>query len=90
MIGDSASFVHGMLTLACFAIGLKFLKFWRLSGDRFFIWFTAAFWTFAIGWTLRAFVPSMGEHGHFVFLPRLLAFLMIIAAIVDKNRQTKA
>ena len=89
MIGDSASFVHGMVSLACFAVGLKFLKFWRVSGDRFFIWFAAAFWTFALGWTLRAFVPTVGEHGHFVYLPRLLGFLMIIAAIIDKNRQTK-
>ncbi|MDB4962815.1 MAG: hypothetical protein JWP01_2814 [Myxococcales bacterium] len=90
MSGDEITFIHGMLTLACVAIGVKFLKFWRVSGDRFFIWFTAAFWTFAMGWTLRAFVPSMSEHGHLVFLPRLLGFLMIIAAIIDKNRQTRS
>jgi hypothetical protein len=85
---DPTTFIHGMLTLACFAIGLKFLKFWRVSGDRFFLWFTSAFWVFAIGWTMRAFTPSMGEQAYLIFLPRLAGFLLIIAAIIDKNRRT--
>ncbi len=89
MIGDSATFVHGMVTLACFVVGLKFLKFWRVSRDRFFVWFAAAFWTFSLGWALRAFVPTASEHGYLVYLPRLLGFLLIIFAIVDKNRQAK-
>jgi hypothetical protein len=86
--GDPLTFIHGMLTLACLAIGLKFFKFWRVSRDRLFLWFTSAFVVFAVGWTLRAFSPRMGEQAHLIFLPRLLGFLLIIAAIVDKNRQT--
>ncbi|MDQ3366810.1 MAG: DUF5985 family protein [Myxococcota bacterium] len=89
-MGDSVTFIHGMLTLACFAIGLKFLKFWRVSGDRFFIFFASAFWIFGLGWTLRAFVPRMTEHGYLVYLPRLISFLLIIAAIIDKNRSTRS
>jgi hypothetical protein len=81
------AFLHGGLTLGCFVIGLVFLKFWRVSRDRFFIWFCSAFWIFAIGWALRAFVTSVGEHSYLVYLPRLVAFLLIIAGIVDKNRQ---
>ncbi|CAN5916015.1 hypothetical protein BH11MYX3_BH11MYX3_11740 [soil metagenome] len=88
MSGDPETFIHGMLTLACLAIGLKFLKFWRVSGDRFFLWFTSAFWVFAISWTLRAFMPSLGDQAHLIFLPRLLGFLLIIAAIIDKNRRS--
>ncbi len=89
-MGDATSFLHGMLALACFVIGLKFLKFWRVSKDRLFVWFAGAFWVFAAGWVIRASTLSEGEHGYIVYLPRLVGFLMIIAAIIDKNRQAKA
>ncbi len=87
-MSDVAPFLHGAITLACFAVGLKFLKFWKISRDRFFLWFSAAFWAFALGWTLRAFGPSSVEHAHYIYLPRLAGFLLIVMAIVDKNRRT--
>jgi hypothetical protein len=80
-------FIAGTLVMASFVIGLRFLKFWKLSKDRFFIWFAVAFWVFAAGWIIRALVPSVPEHGHWAYVPRLLAFLMIIVAILDKNRR---
>jgi hypothetical protein len=80
-------FLAGTLVMSAFVIGLRFLKFWKLSNDRFFIWFAVAFWVFGFGWIFRAFAPGMSEHGHWVYLPRLLAFLIIIAAILDKNRR---
>ncbi|MBA3392721.1 MAG: hypothetical protein H0T89_08760 [Deltaproteobacteria bacterium] len=81
--------MFGGLTLGCFVVGLKFLKFWRLARDRFFIFFAAAFWIFATGWGLRAFLHTDAEHGHFVYLPRLLSFLLILVAIIDKNRRSR-
>jgi hypothetical protein len=81
-------FVAGMLTMTSFVIGLRFLKFWRLSRDRFFLFFTAAFWTFALGWALRTFDVGLGEHTHLSYLPRLAGFLMILVGILDKNRQS--
>ncbi len=82
------AFLAGMLVMASFVIGLRFLKFWRLSRDRFFIFFAAAFWMFAIGWSIRPFDIGLSEHAHLVFLPRLAGFLMIVIAILDKNRQS--
>jgi hypothetical protein len=82
-------FVAGLLVMAAFVIGLRFLKFWRLSRDRFFVWFAAAFWTFGLGWVIRTFDPGVGEHAHLVYLPRLAGFLMIVIAILDKNRQAE-
>jgi arginine exporter protein ArgO len=81
-------FIAGTLVMAAFVIGLYFLKYWRLSKDRFFIWFAIAFWVFGLGWILRAFDPGHSEHGHLAYLPRLVAFLMIIVAILDKNRRS--
>lgn len=82
-------FLYGGLTMGCFVIGLKFLRFWRLSRDRFFVFFAAAFWIFALGWTLRVFLPTVGEHAHLMYVPRLLAFLMLLIAIIDKNRRSR-
>jgi peptidoglycan/LPS O-acetylase OafA/YrhL len=84
---DISLFLHGAITLACFLIGVKFLKFWRSGQDRFFLWFVAAFWVLACGWVIRAFAETTAEDVHYVFVPRLLAFLLIIAAILDKNRK---
>ena len=85
---EALPYLHGGLMMGCFVVGLKFLKYWRLSHDRFFIFFTAAFWIFAAGWGMRAFVSWQGEHGYFAYLPRLFAFVLILVAIFDKNRRT--
>jgi hypothetical protein len=80
--------MHGALLMGCCVIGLVFMKYWRLSRDRFFIFFASAFWIFAVGWGLRAFVHTGGEHGHLVYLPRLTGFLLILVGIFDKNRRS--
>ncbi|MBA3540999.1 MAG: hypothetical protein H0T79_15415 [Deltaproteobacteria bacterium] len=83
-------FMYGMLTLGCVAIGVMFLKFWRVSRDRFFVWFAIAFWIFGAGWIIRAVVPTIKDDGHLIYAPRLLGFLMILAAIYDKNRRSRS
>ena len=88
MSAEALLYLHGALMMGCFVIGLKFLKYWRLSRDRFFVFFASAFWIFAIGWGLRAFLEIGDEHGHFAYLPRLLSFLLILVAIFDKNRRS--
>ena len=84
---SALSFLHGTIAMACFVIGLVFLKYWRLSRDRFFIWFAAAFWVFMVGWLLKLAGPDYEEHTHYLYLPRLAGFLMILLAILLKNRR---
>jgi hypothetical protein len=79
------SFLHGALTLGCFVIGLRFVRFWRLTRDPFFLCFAVAFGLFAVDWTLRTFVTNT-DATYLAFLPRLAGFLTIIAAIAIKNR----
>lgn len=83
-------YMHGALIMGCLMIGLKFIKYWRLSRDRFFVFFATAFWIFAAGWVIRGSMHIGGEHVHLVYLPRLLAFLLILYAIYDKNRRSRA
>ena len=81
-------FVQGGCAMACWVIGLFFLRYWRVSGDRLFLFFLASFWTFALSWIgLIAFNPA-DDTRHWFYVARLVAFLLMIAGIIDKNRRT--
>lgn len=87
MTADMLLFLNGGVAVACLAVGLVFIKFWRVSRDRFFVFFASAFWAFALGALLRTLFAGANEHAYLMFLPRLLGFLIILFAIVDKNRR---
>ena len=77
----------GAIGAAAFVAGLFFLRFWRATGDRFFLLFALAFW---IEGGHRVFIyhwAGPDEASPLYFIPRLLAYGLIIAAIVDKNRR---
>ena len=66
--------------------GLIFFRFWRETGDRLLMLFALAFWLLSASWlTLAVFNPT-DEARPYVYAVRLVAFLLIIAAVVDKNR----
>ena len=80
-------FLWGAIVMACGVAGLFFLRFYRSTRDRLFLWFAVSFWLLALNWLgLLVFHPS-NESGHYVYLIRLAAFLLLGWAIVDKNRQ---
>jgi hypothetical protein len=79
-------FLQGICVTAAMAIGLVFLRFRRETGDRLFGYFAIAFWLLAASWTLLGVAASSAESRPYIYGLRLIAFLLIIAAIVDKNR----
>jgi len=79
-------FVLGGAVFACLAAGLFFLRFWRKTHDRLFLIFAIAFWTLALNWMALAFTPEQDEARTLLYIVRLLAFLLILYGIVDKNR----
>lgn len=89
MRADLVLFLHGALTMGCLVVAFVFARYYRLSRDRFFVFFGTAFLMFAAGWAMRAFIATATEHGHLVYLPRLLGFLLILAGIFDKNRGSR-
>lgn len=86
MIHEVSLYLSGALAVAAWVAGLFFLRYWRLARDRFFLFFTAAFWIMAINWTALAAIAPTEETRHYFYVIRLFAFLLIIVAIVDKNR----
>ena len=80
--------LYGGSAAVCATIGLVFLRYWKDQRDRLFGFFAGAFGCFAAGWILRIVLAS-GEHQAYVFIPRLIGFLLIIGAIFDKNRRAR-
>lgn len=79
-------FLLGVVFTASITAALFFLKFWRRTGDRLFLAFAAAF-AIEGGNRLVFLVIDKPSEGHpTIYLVRLLAFLLIAAAIVAKNR----
>lgn len=76
----------GATSFGCLVIALFFFRFWRQTADRLFAAFALAFAIFAANRFVLAVLEEDDEARPYVYLVRLLAFLVIIAAIVDKNR----
>lgn len=79
----------GGIAVAAFVAGLFFLRFWRSTGDRFFLLFAIAFW---IEGAHRVFIyqwVGFDEASPLSYVVRLVAYGLIIVAIVDKNRNNR-
>jgi uncharacterized membrane protein len=77
----------GALATLAGVAGLFFFRFWATTRDRFFVFFAVAFWLLAANWTVLAAVPPYEESVHPAYVVRLAAFLLLVVAIVDKNRK---
>ncbi|HEY0844406.1 MAG TPA: DUF5985 family protein [Noviherbaspirillum sp.] len=76
----------GAIAMASITIGLFFFGFWRSTRDRFFVFFALAFMLEAIHRILIAIVAQPEEHASAYYLVRLAAYVLILLAILDKNR----
>jgi hypothetical protein len=79
------AFLAGAVTLGFVVAGAFFLRFWRRTGDRLFLAFAAAFVLLAVNQTLAAFLGASDELTPYTYLLRVLGFVLILFAIVDKN-----
>jgi hypothetical protein len=79
-------FLLGVVAMASLVAGLFFLRFWRETRDRLFLAFAASFFVEGTNRSLLAFSGSPHEGSAVFYMVRLLSFLIILIAIVDKNR----
>jgi hypothetical protein len=82
------TFMLGCLVMGCFVTGLFFLRFWRKTRDRLFAIFAIAFWLLGVNWLALAFT-TQNEVKTIYYAVRLLAFVLILYAIIDKNRAVR-
>ena len=80
-------FIMGAIFMASLVVALFFLRFWRETGDRLFAIFSAAFVLLAFTRMGLALSSAQAEgHTHWYWF-RLAAFVLILVAIIDKNRR---
>ncbi|HEY8553927.1 MAG TPA: DUF5985 family protein [Burkholderiales bacterium] len=76
----------GGIATAAVVAGLFFLRFWGATRDRFFLFFALAFWLEALSRVLIGLSGSVREDAPLFYLIRLLAYGLILIAILDRNR----
>jgi hypothetical protein len=90
----AASFLSGVTMATFVAAGFFFWKFYRASGDRFFFHFAIACWLIGSERVVGAFVQetlqsvraSLDGIGTYLYIIRLIAFALILMAVIRKNR----
>lgn len=80
-----SAMLHGALAALSLVAAAFFARYYRSTKDRFFIYFAAAFAVFCVNWTLLALVDD-APHQPYLFFIRLAGFLLILVAILVKNR----
>ena len=85
---DATLFVSGMLAAGYLVASVYFLKFWRKTGDRLFGFFATAFGLLFAQRVALTLASDLVADTAWYYALRLLAFALIAAAIVDKNRDT--
>jgi hypothetical protein len=80
-------YINGALSAIWLTAALFFVRYWLLAKDELFLWFASAFLTFAAHSVIRTFDVAASDHAHFIYLIRLLGFVMILIGILRKNRR---
>src|SRR5436190_1642696 len=78
-------FFAGATCALSMTASLLFLRFYRKSADRLFLFFAAAFAILGINQAVFMSGAASDEHSPMPYLVRLVAFALILYAIIDKN-----
>lgn len=85
------SFLSGALMFGFAIAGVFFLDFWRRTRDRLFLMFALSFWLLAAErLVLVVLTDGRNEEHTLLYLFRLGAFVLILLAIANKNREEGA
>ena len=80
------AFLVGVIAAASATASLFFLKFWRETRDHFFLAFAASFFIDAVSRLVVPFLARPNEGRPEIYVVRLFGYLLILAAILWKNR----
>jgi hypothetical protein len=78
-------FIRGAVAMGFLIAAGFFFRFWRESRDRLFALFAVAFLLLCGNRVLLAVLHEEQENSIAPYVVRLLAFVIILAAIIDKN-----
>jgi small-conductance mechanosensitive channel len=78
-------FMSGAITLGFLVAAVFFLRFWRRTSDRLFLAFAIGFFLLALNQAIAQWLGAADERVGYAYLLRVVGFVIILAAIVDKN-----
>lgn len=76
----------GAIAMASLVISLFFLNYWTKTGDRFFLLFSLSFFIQCLNRVLMVQLPGISETSALFYSIRLVSYLVILFAVLDKNR----
>lgn len=79
-------FLLGALVMSDVVLALFFLHYWRVTRDRFFLFFSSSFLVGAASRLALTFNLGNDEFEPLMYLIRFLSYAIILVAIIDKNR----
>jgi hypothetical protein len=85
----AVSALMGAVAMASFVAMLFFLRYWRQTGDGFFLLFAVSFGCDAATRAILAVWRLSEDTEPLIYLARLFTFGLIIVAIVLKNRPAR-
>ena len=79
--------LSGAIAMGAFIIALFFLRFWRSTGDRIFLYFFLSFVVQAGHrvYTALPLISPADEEAALHYLIRLLAYALILWGVLEKN-----
>jgi hypothetical protein len=80
-------FIMGAIAMASCIVAAFFVRFWQKTHDRLFALFAMAFFLLGVTRLGLAVSGDSSEANSSWYWIRLAAFLVILFAIVDKNRR---
>ncbi len=84
-----ADFLSGFICAGSLTAALFFFRFWRESSDRLFAIFALAFVLLGTNRLILVALDETDEARTYVYIVRLVAFVLILIAVVGKNRETR-
>jgi O-antigen/teichoic acid export membrane protein len=81
--------LSGGIATASIIAGVFFLRYWRSSRDRFFLYFAASFFIEGVNRFILYLMVGLQEEAPVYYLIRLVAYGLIVLAIVAKNRERR-
>ncbi|HXD21013.1 MAG TPA: DUF5985 family protein [Vicinamibacterales bacterium] len=82
------AFLQAVSATAAWVSATIFLRYWRESRDSLFALFAVAFALLGLSWALLSVINPVGDASPYIYGLRLVAFLLLIVAIIHKNRET--
>lgn len=87
---DSLNFILlGAIAMATVTTGMFFLRFWKMTKDRFFLFLAISFLVEGINRFFLGLLNDPRDNSTIHYAIRILSYGLIIIAIVDKNLPRK-